>query len=179
MRMKRMVVGLLSLAVVGLTAQPSFAWLLSRCCGCKYTTYICCRPYNAFTPVCFGNITGLGCCPVALNCCQPSGPPSYPCGASCDSHCDVGASYGGYMNSTPMQSMPMQSMPAPGNFTPPPPTPMNGAVSYWWNQQQPYAMVPQYAPQYGVQQTGYYPPYNPGYYWPTAPAPMPNYWYGR
>jgi len=173
--MKQIAVGLLSLAAIGLFAQPSFAWLMHRCCGCKYSTYICCQPYNAFTPVCFGNITGLGCCPVALNCCQPSccqsncgwqascGSPC--CGPSCcDSGCNSGTYYSG------PSSYPL---PVPGNFTPPPPTPMNGAVSYGWNQQ--YPMVPPYQ----VQQTSYYPPYNPGYYWPTAPAPMPNYWYGR
>jgi hypothetical protein len=175
MRIKRILVGLLSLAVVGLSVQPSFARLFHHCCGCGYSTYICCRPYNAFTPVCFGNITGLGCCPVALNCCQPSGGPSWydsGCGGACS-------------------ASPSQSLPTPGNFTPPPPTPMKGAVSYWWNQQEPYAMVPQaMVPQammpqpmvlpYNVQQTSYYPGYyNPGYYWPTAPAPMPNYWYGR
>jgi hypothetical protein len=176
MRMKQLAVGLLSLAAVGLFAQPSFAWLLHRCCGCKYSTYICCRPYNAFTPVCFGNITGLGCCPIALNCCQPSCPAPMYSPTWGDSGCDGGACYG-----APMQSLPMQSLPVPGNFTPPPPTPMNGAVSYMWHQPQPYAMVPPY--NYNVQQTsyypGYYPQYNPGYYWPTAPAPMPNYWQGR
>jgi hypothetical protein len=84
-----------------------------------------------------------------------------------------------------MGSCSSQPTPVPGNFTPPPPTPTNGAVSFWWNQPQPYAMMPQamvpqaVVPPYNVQQTAYYPPYNPGYYWPTAPAPMPNYWYGR
>jgi hypothetical protein len=175
MRTKRILVAILSLAVVGLSAQPSFAWLLHRCCGCKYSTVICCQPYNAFTPVCFGNITGLGCCPIAMSCCQQGGP-SLPYGAGCDGQCD--ASYSG------------PSTPVPGNFTPPPPTPMKGAVSYWWNQPQTYAMAPQamlpqamvpqaMVPPYSVQQTSYYPAYNPGYYWPTAPAPMPNYWYGR
>jgi hypothetical protein len=175
MRMKRIAIALVSLAVIGVYAQPSWAWFLHRCCGCKYTTYICCRPYNAFTPVCFGNITGLGCCPVALNCCQQPQmnccQPSW-CGPSvCDSGCcDSGACYS-------------HSMPVPGNFTPPPPMPVTGPVSYGWNQPAPYAMVPPYGMQQGVQQTSYYPPYyapyNPGYYWPTAPAPMPNYWYGR
>src|SRR5471032_856016 len=29
----------------------------------RYTTQITCRPYNAFTPICWGNLVCDGCCP--------------------------------------------------------------------------------------------------------------------
>jgi len=169
MRMKRIAIGLLSLAVIGIYAQPSWAWLFHHCGGCKYSTYICCRPYNAFTPVCFGNITGIGCCPIALGCCQPPPPPpNFCCGpAMCDPCCD-----GGSCCSGPGMVLP----PNTGNFTPPPPTPLPSSVSLWQPPRYPVGQP------YNVQQVsyypGYYPPYNPAY-WPTPAAPMPNYWYGR
>src|SRR5205807_1538328 len=143
MSMKRTIIGLMSLAVIGICAQPSWAWLFHHCCGCRYSTYICCQPYNAFTPVCFGNITGLGCCPIAMNCCQQSAPPVFAGPNFCDS-CDNGSCFDGPSYPAPG--------PGPGNFTPPPPTPVNGPVSYRWNQPAPYTM----AQPYNIQQASYY-----------------------
>jgi hypothetical protein len=34
------------------------------CCGCCNKCTFCVRPYNAFTPVCCGNITCMGCSPL-------------------------------------------------------------------------------------------------------------------
>src|SRR6185437_13302700 len=96
---KRILVGLLSVAALLVNSTVSYAWLFNHCCGCKYSMYICCRPYNAFTPVCSGNISCNGCCPMMGGCCPSpcmpscfSGCPSPccpPCGPSscCDSGC--------------------------------------------------------------------------------------------
>src|SRR5882724_10277641 len=32
-------------------------------CHNRYVTQITCRPYNAFTPICWGNLVCDGCCP--------------------------------------------------------------------------------------------------------------------
>ncbi len=62
---------------------------------------------------------------------------------------------------------PMPSGPSAPNFTPPPPTPLSGQTA--WNAFQQAGYLP-----------GYYPAYNPNYYWPVVPADYaPNYWYGQ
>src|SRR5712692_5771129 len=75
MKIKNYVIGLLSLAALGAGVQQAAAFFGRDCCCNKYCTTICCRPYNAFTPVCFGSIVCDGCCPL-----QSCTPPSY-CGA--------------------------------------------------------------------------------------------------
>src|SRR5882724_5345371 len=73
--LKLSILGLLSLAALAATPSVSQAWgglwdCLCSCCGCnqldRCSTYICCRPYNAFTPVCFGSITCNGCAPIVM-----------------------------------------------------------------------------------------------------------------
>src|SRR4051794_11497280 len=62
---KLLLAGLLSVTALSLLPQTSHAGFL--CCRCnKYATYICIRPYNAFSPTCYGNITATGCCPMML-----------------------------------------------------------------------------------------------------------------
>jgi hypothetical protein len=76
MKRKHWLVGLVSIAALGVAAVPCAACFWKHCCGCnKYSTYICVRPYNAFSPVCFGSICCDGCCP--LQACSPS------CGGGC------------------------------------------------------------------------------------------------
>ena len=58
---------ILGLAAVTLTPALSHAGtfgLITGCgCGCCSKCEFCVRPYNAFTPVCCGNITCMGCMP--------------------------------------------------------------------------------------------------------------------
>jgi hypothetical protein len=65
MRSKTFICSLLSLVGVAVAATPASAfWWLFHKHGChRHSTVIVCRPYNAFTPVCSGNITCDGCCP--------------------------------------------------------------------------------------------------------------------
>src|SRR5262249_25806429 len=79
--------GFLSLAMLGMANAPASAWFNCchpwRCCG-KCVQTICCRPYNAFTPVCFGTICCTGCCPLATCCPMPlTGPMDSIPGPSC------------------------------------------------------------------------------------------------
>src|SRR5260370_30639585 len=78
MRMKTIVIGLLSLGAFAASVQPVRAFLCWRHCCCKYSTYICCRPYNAFTPTCYGSITCNGCCPMQFSNGGPFCPPPLP-----------------------------------------------------------------------------------------------------
>src|SRR5262249_16474778 len=59
---------LLSLAALGLATDQASAFF--RCCRwhcCnKCCATFCCRPYNAFTPCCFGSLCCDGCCPFAF-----------------------------------------------------------------------------------------------------------------
>jgi hypothetical protein len=149
----------------------------------RYVTHITCRPYNAFTPICWGNLVCDGCCPnpcgVAGGCLpmQFGMPPfaSMGCGMQCMGP-SCGPAYGmqhGYagdmppMNAMPQPPMPdMRSMP----FTPPPPMPMptgpGTTMAYPYN---------------NVSQANYYqyvPQYYPNYYTPNFYQPAPYYWYG-
>src|SRR5438067_3219527 len=63
---KLLFLGLVSLAAVGASARDARAWFgccHDRCCN-KYTTKLCVRPYNAFSPVAYGNIVADGCMPI-------------------------------------------------------------------------------------------------------------------
>jgi hypothetical protein len=67
---KLLLLGALSIAAITTTALDANAWFLACCrnhCCNKCTTTLNCRPYNAFTPCCFGNITADCCMPI--NCC--------------------------------------------------------------------------------------------------------------
>jgi hypothetical protein len=77
---KLVVVACLSLATVGMASGQAFALGCGcRKCGCCYKFSICCRPYNAFSPICCGNLCCDGCCGC---CCQP------PCGCSLHLGCN-------------------------------------------------------------------------------------------
>src|SRR5581483_2173642 len=73
MKRQHATLGLLSLAVLGICApQGSAFWFCKDRGYLKYSTYIVCRPYNAFSPICSGSITCDGCCP-SFGGCLPMG----------------------------------------------------------------------------------------------------------
>jgi hypothetical protein len=172
MKSTRWGLGLLGVAglLLGVTHDAN-AWLLHHCCGGRHCCMqICCRQYNAFTPVCFGNIHCDGCCPnfgcAPMNC----------CGGGCAMPGPVCAALNPFpaMAGIPMQMPPMMmgagmplppgmSMPTgmpmtPGAPMPPGPgTPPAGNVPPILNHTAQYANPAMY---YGVQPAGY----NPGYY---------------
>src|SRR5580658_10342963 len=83
MKRKILALSVFSLCCVGLVTTPAQAWfgLFSPWNGHnRYVTHITCRPYNAFTPICWGNLYCDGCCPN-------------PCGVA--SGCNMMPSYGG------------------------------------------------------------------------------------
>lgn len=189
--LKLSILGLLTLAGMAGTAGESQAWCLRDRMN-RYSTYICCRPYNAFTPVCFGSITCNGCAPVMM---QPPCMPTYggwmppggggacgPMGCCPNYTTGDGCQTGLPMPMDPMGGMMPQMMPqAPmGQHYAPQPY----AAQPMPIQQQSHAYIPQ-APMHNV---GYQPGYQiPGYYvqpvsyypqWPNQPV-VPNYWYGR
>jgi hypothetical protein len=57
------VLAALSLAGLALSGTTAFAGLFGCCFRSHCCTQITCRPYNAFTPICWGNLTCDGCCP--------------------------------------------------------------------------------------------------------------------
>src|SRR5262245_56186770 len=82
-------VAYLSLATLGLASSDAFA---AGCCRCKckkhccYSYSICCRPYNAFSPICCGNMCCDGCCGQ----CQPSCGCNLTLGCGCAAGCAGG-----------------------------------------------------------------------------------------
>jgi hypothetical protein len=186
MKRKILALGLFSLCTLAFTASESQAWpglLHSIFHHHRYATTITCRPYNAFTPMCWGNLVCDGCCP------------SFGGGGGCQMPCSVGMpSFAGpCFGGACMASDRPAAAPLPpinNNFTPPMPMPVNpGTTMYpqqglsqanfypqgyypYAQQYSPYAQ--QYSP-YAQQYNSYMPTYNPylGYY------PAPNYWYGR
>jgi hypothetical protein len=199
--MKRniLAIGLFSLCCVTFFAPPAQAFFGIFSCWhpCnRYVTQITCRPYNAFTPICWGNLVCDGCCPspcgvaggqlpltmgvppwassCGSGCCGPA-----PCmGGSCGAPSyasDMPMMSGQAMQmpmQMPMQQMPMQTSPPPSyqpqpNFTPPMPMPMGPNTTM------------QYPPmQNGVSQANYYPNYYPmtpaQQYYPNYSMPMYN-----
>ena len=159
--------GLLSLAALGMGTSHGDAFGCRDRAYLKYSTVITCRPYNAFSPICSGNIECNGCCPFPMGfnpmCCTPSmfspmcngmgscpPPPCYPgCGST-----NVAVFSGG---------PPMMMPPASPYQAPMPGMPHGG-----------YYQGP-----YGVSPTGHHPSYYPPYY-PTnhPPAGWPGN-YGR
>lgn len=200
---KLLVLGLLSLTALSVMPQTSHAWF--RCWRCsKYSTYICIRPYNAFSPVSYGNITSTGCCPMMLGGSPMGGcpVPAMPsCFNPCPPSCTMGFGDGGCLPSPsafaqqPMMpgpmSQPLPQAPQQGpQFTPPQPMPLNPAA--YQTGYNPYLY------NYGVMQAaayqgnyygnypgyGYQPNYyqNYGYGYGNSPAnnvQVPSYWYGN
>jgi hypothetical protein len=191
---KLLFLGLLSAAALGAFAPESQAWCLGcwrdRHCCSRYSTRLCIRPYNAFSPVAYGNIVADGCMPVNVFGGQLPGMgmpsvfgPGFG-GGCCTSGCcvpgcgDSGClpAPGGFA-SAPQQGVPGQPLPQgqPGQqFAPPNPQPL-GQTRF---------LMPPAVPAYGY---GYAPVQPVGYYVPMAtPQYMygygyqaPSYWYGQ
>jgi len=199
MRTIRRGLGFLSLAALLLTGSSANAWFWDHCGPCCrpfhhcFETHITCRPYNAFTPICWGNLTCDGCCPnpcaVASGCnMMPSwggcSAPQFFGGyaAGCEPAC-AGCMPGGGMpvyGGMPGGGMPGYSGPAfdpnqggapmmPGGQYPQMmPTQIPSNMPPLMNQTTQYGNPAMY---FGVQPASYYPGYYYGY-----PAPYyPNY----
>jgi hypothetical protein len=189
--MKKLLLSIaLGLSALAVTPEASKAGTfgLFTCggCGCSSCCF-CVRPYNAFTPVCSGNITCMGCMPF---CCPTPGyngmmvQPGY----GADSSCQGGACEGGetVINNggttvnecqkaqglPPLPQMPQLSQPNP--FTNPlQPLPANAP--------NPASRAPTAS---GAIQANYYqgyaPAYNPYLYYTYSPmGQMPYYWNGK
>jgi hypothetical protein len=136
MKRKILALGLVSLCWLGLAAGESQAFFgLFNCWHCnKYTTQITCRPYNAFTPICWGNLVCDGCCPNpcgVANGCLPMtmGVPPWACGQGCCPSYGGGCSpsFGGGCCASDMPVMNTVPAPAPSGGAAPPytgPNPM-------------------------------------------------------
>jgi len=154
-----------------LSHHPSSLWHRHN----RYVTTITCRPYNAFTPIAWGNLVCDGCnpnpCGVASGCLPMSMgiPPwayQYGMGHGVGPGCCVGDACGAgdmpAIRTQPSFTPPMPMPAAPGTTMYPP---MPQGVS-----QANYYPQPMYAPQY---YPGYYPAYNP------YMQQVPSYWYGQ
>jgi hypothetical protein len=171
------------LGIVGLVGLNTFAqeaqawgWLRDKCCCSKFTTTLCIKPYNAFSPVAYGTIVGDGCMPVNVFGGYAGQQPSSFAPGCCSSGCCGGGCLpapGGVM-SGPIQMLPGQPMPSM-QFAPPAPGPIQQSSQMF--------MVPAAGYGYsGIQPVGYQPAVNPyinmGYYG-QQPGQVPSYWYGR
>ncbi len=169
MKIKRWALGLLGVAglLVGF-AQDSDAGWFDHCCGCHHCDmHICCRQYNAFTPVCFGNVHCIGCCPQT--CGMPESCSVPQCGMPPGPMCGAGMPFG--YGPPPMAmmppgmgmppGMPMSPVMMPQGAPMPPgaPTPPNGTMPPINNHTAQYGNPMMY---YGVQPAAYYA--YPGYY---------------
>jgi hypothetical protein len=157
----------------------------------RYVTQITCRPYNAFTPICWGNLVCDGCCPnpcgVAGGCLPMNMgmPPFASMGGCCMPGMGgaCGPDYSHASDMPMMQGQQMQPMPDIRSqpFTPPMPMPMpsgpNISMAYPQNGVAQANYYPSYYPMYPPQYPNYYLPtyYNP---YQQNTQPMPYYWYG-
>jgi hypothetical protein len=195
-----------SVAGLGLAAGQAAAWFHDCCCNKCCCTTICLRQYNAFTPICCGQISCDGCCPLTFGGFCNNQPPAQPHGcATCGgygyggAHPDFGhGSYGpgapatGHDGNGPptpppanLQPAPPATMPGvnPPGYRAPMPSPLEnaaplgtGPTTQRWTN-----------PTGQVQYAGYQPAYYPAGYAPMAPAYygmpmgglMPYYWNGR
>jgi hypothetical protein len=184
---------LVSVAAVGLSAsQASAGWLSWLCCGgkCSYKYTVNCRPYNAFTPVCYGNVTCDGACIPGMPGMPP--PPGSHFGMGSWGHSLHGAEccqgdFGGHpqlagqfpsdgsvITGTPVIAQPATINPPPAQ-TVPVNTPPAGPASA-------RPMPPGVLVQPTAHQGGYYG--NMGYYPAPGAYPVPmqhpgNAWYGN
>src|SRR5262245_59480248 len=164
MKAKLFVLTALSLAGVALSAAPASAgWLCHRCHDrCSMT--LVCRPYNAFTPACSGQLVCDGCCPFA--CSDQGNGVSYSPALGAPLAAMHQNAIGINIATTPtpmMMQVPMTALPAPQMpINTPAPMPMT----------------------YPVAPAGYQPAMTPVYY-PIMPSTMsvnpyqqvPAYWY--
>jgi hypothetical protein len=157
MKITRWGLGLVSVAGLLLSARDADAFLFHHCCGHCCETHICCRPYNAFTPICWGNIHCDGCCMNPCSMCNGymSMMPGNPCAVGPMACMPFGCGPGGCgVGGGPMP---------PGNGMPPPPVPPPPGVG----------LVPGAAPP-GFVPPGAMPPgaMPPGAMPPGAPMPV-------
>lgn len=161
MKRKILALSLFSLCTLAFAASESQAWpgWFHSCCHNRCVTQITCRPYNAFTPICWGNLVCDGCCPSFGGGCQ------MPCSMGMPSF--AGPCFGGACMATdrPGAQMP----PVNNNFTPPMPMPVNPGTTMY--------------PQQNLSQANFYPqgyyPYMPAYNPYMGYYPMPYYYQGR
>ena len=182
MKRKILALSLFSLCCLAMFTSVSQAFFRHH----RYVTHITCRPYNAFTPICWGNLVCDGCnpspCGVANGCLPLTmGVPPWAVSAGCGMSCMGGACGSDFSHASDMpantapakQPMPdIRSTP----YTPPAPMPVG-----------PGPNISMY-PQGHVAQANYYPIYVPpysNYYMPTYynpylgwSQPMPYYWSG-
>ena len=194
MKRKILALGLLSLCSVALFVGDAKAWngpLSLWLHHHRYTTTITCRPYNAFTPICWGNLVCDGCnpnpCSVANGClpmmmgappwacCPPQGYGMPPMGGMAmmpPGAYGPGAGYATDMG-TGGQPMPMPAgQPMPQQFTPPTPMPIGPTPNTTMTYPYPYPALPP-----GVAQANYHPGYYPIYPQPAYPNyNMPTYY---
>ena len=202
MKRKILAASLLAFCCLGLTAGESSAFFgLFDCsnpysiwnCRHRYVTQITCRPYNAFTPICWGNLVCDGCCPNPCACasgCLPMtmGAPPFPCNGCCPMPGGCGMSYGGgcgpegccasdmgpmMAQQMPMQNQYPQQQPPVNNrppaWQPPNPNPMPMPVGPMgpMGPMGPNTTM-MYPQNFGVAQAAYQQPY--------YPMPYPNYY---
>lgn len=172
---KTLIASAVGLAAFGLLSGAALAWFgkcKNSCCAYKYT--ICCKPYNAFSPICCGNMFMEGCCPpFGMGCAMPGcgpgfkpmGGPGY-CGADCfgcESGClgQLPAPTTGGTAVLPLNPAPSPTPGQPG-FTPPMPTPLDGSKPLGTTPTAQGRAIPMPYPV--IQPAGYYPYYPPAYY---------------
>jgi hypothetical protein len=182
---KFLALGALTLAGLAFSAADADAWLFHDCHINRYSTFIACRPYNAFTPVCYGSIVCDGCCPAPFcGGCPPMWRPQTmpPVMAGPPSCCDLGCGPGDHALASLQQgpvpyhtaaAPPLQPMPYPM------PYPMPQPFAQPYPQPMPYAqtMPPMTQPVHIPQHTGPMPPPGNGpvapNFMPPAPTPVP------
>ena len=159
----------LSVALLPLSSGTASAWCWPwKCCGQCYDFSICCKQYNAFTPICFGKLYCDGCCPSPYLNGYGHSPAHGNCLPLLGSACGDTQFLG---------QLPPPDAIAPPTFHAPMPSPVDGqepATSGASSNQ-----MPSGTPM--IQPTGYQVIYPAGYaipgYYPTTG--MPNYWYGN
>jgi hypothetical protein len=162
------------LAVIGLSYAPATANAWPFCHGCHHccSMKICVTPYNAFSPVCCGNFSCVGCNPF---CCPPQQPgPAWGCDSAGPPLCNSNCSEGGCLPSTAPSTSGGGNSNTNTNsgtqlVTPPPPVAQGYPVPIPNGLVNPAANYPQ----------GYYPNYynvgNPYNGVPSMPVPNFNY----
>ncbi len=159
------VLGLLSIVGVSLSVSDASAFLLRhRLFHHRHMTHITCRPYNAFTPICWGNLVCDGCTPSP--CAVAGGQIPMGCGP-------MGCSPWNNMGSV------QQFMPSECGTTLPDTTGMvypGQTMPMYTPAQQQYASY-YYPTPYPVQNVGYQ-GYYPGYNYPVGYNYPANYNYG-
>jgi hypothetical protein len=186
--MKRLfTLALLSLSAASLTTGHASAWpcWFDKCCNKKNCATLCIKPYNAFSPVCFGSICCDGCFPLSVHgghrgspygaygpygACGPQGMCGPMWGDGGLDGCDSCA-----VSQLPAPDTALTGTPQvlPGTNPPnsPPPAPATvptGTVptSQAWPNVLPYGMI----------QAGYQPAYYPGYNYAAPVQAVPWYW---